>query len=418
MTTSFEWHIAARYLRSKRKTKFVSIITVISIGGVAVGVMALIIVLAVMNGFESDLRDKILGLSSHLTIRSVEGAPLTLDEAFLEHVKQQPLIETAEPVVKGKAMIIHQQAIDGIQVQGIDPQGYFAQTLAPILVRGSTQFYPDIDTETTPYPGIVLGKELANRLGVILGDVIVLASPKGLSTSRAIITPKMMKFRLVGVFDIGYFEYNHSYAYIPRTEAQRLFNLKNQFSTIECRTAQIYQVDMIRKQLMATLRSDLPGVEVRTWMESNKNLFAAMKIEKIAMFLILTLIILVAAFNIVSTLMMVVMEKTKEIGVLKSMGATAKNILSIFLLEGFVIGGLGVLIGTLIGYSVCFYIETSHLPVPQTLDFIQQLPIEMRLLDVVWTIVFAVLITFLAALYPAWRAARLVPVDAIRHDWL
>lgn len=413
MKLSYEWLITARYLRSKRTTKFVSIITIISIGGVAVGVMALIIVLATMNGFERDLRDKILQLNSHLMItRSTEGG-IADYTTVMEQLAEHSHLTNIEPVVRAKAMITHRDLVDGVLVQGVMPDGFFANALQKSVKRGEARFYPEIHEEQTPYPGIMMGTGLADRIGVIVGDVIVLASPRGLTTQRAILTPKMMKFRVMGLFDTGYFEHNNSYVFIPLTESQRFFKLGDTVTAIECRTDQIYHVDTIREQVKKTLGEDY---SIQTWIESNKNLFAAMKIEKIAMFLILTLIIIVAGFNIASTLVMVVMEKTKDIGILKSMGATFRSILLIFMFEGFVIGGLGTLLGSMGGYGVCFFIP--YLPVPDTLGYLQKLPVEVQLIDFIWIVVFAFLISLLAALYPSWRAANLKPVDAIRHDWL
>jgi lipoprotein-releasing system permease protein len=413
---SYELFIGLRYLKAKRKQTFISLITLISIAGVMVGVTALIVVLAVMNGFREDLRDKILGVTSHVVLSRFDGNMADYQEVMTQ-VKKIPGVAAASPFIYSQVMISSGQAISGAVLRGIEPEtATKVISLARTLSGGSLEELSvgDRSGGQQAVPGIILGNELAKNLGVVKGEPITVISPLGRLTPLGQV-PRSQIFRVVGVFDSGMYEYDSNLAYVSLQSAQRFLGLGDRVTGIEVRVDDIYQADRVAREISKAL-GGFPFWS-RDWMKMNKNLFSALKLEKIVMFIILTLIILVAAFNIVSTLIMVVMEKTRDIAILKAMGATSRSIMKIFMLEGLVIGLVGTLLGLLGGYTLCRLLaKYQFVQLPRDVYYISTLPVKMDPLDVTLIAMAAIAISLAATVYPAWQASRLDPAEAIRYE--
>jgi lipoprotein-releasing system permease protein len=412
---SYELFIARRYLRSKRKVKFISVITLFSVGGVFVGVAALIIVLAVMNGFESEVRTRIVGTTAHVNVLAFH------EEGVEEYDQLIPVIEEVEHVVAAAPFIYYKAAIrspyrsDGLLVRGIDPaQESRVTDLEKNIVHGTLDLEP-VETENdVALPGIVLGSTLAEVLGATLDQRVTLLSLRDTENMSAWMVPKAARFRVVGIFETGMYEYDSALAYISISAAQKLFEMSGRVTGIQVKTDDVYRAGEVAKAIGERLGYPYYTVD---WMHMNKNLFSWMTLEKWGMFVVLSLIVIVATFNIVSTLIMVVMEKTKDIGILKSMGAASSSIMRIFMFEGLLVGLTGTLLGCLGGYVICWAQETFHFfSLPAEIYFINTLPIEMKLFDFVKVAVAAMALCFFATVYPARKASKLVPVDAIRYE--
>ncbi len=414
----YEWFIGIRYLKAKRKQTFISIITVISIVGVMVGVMTLIIVLAVMSGFEKTLKEKILGTQAHLVLLKASQEGMDHYEEVAKKVEGVRGVVSAAPFILSQVMLSSESSVSGVVLKGIDPDRVGKVTeLAHNLKAGRLQDLKRGDGEA----GIILGVELAKHLSVGVDDLIQVISPLGTITPMGMM-PKMKRFRVKGIFHSGMYEYDSTMAYVSLESAQKFFSMGSHVTGIEIKTHDIYKVKEIGKEIR-----QLMGFPFWTkdWMEMNRNLFSALKLEKIAMFIILVLIILVAGFNIISTLIMVVMEKNKDIAILKSMGAPSQSILKIFLIEGLVIGLVGTGVGTVLGLGAAFNLEkitgyVEHLfgfkILASDIYYIDKLPSQVNPLDVFLIVVTAVLITLLATIYPAWRGSKLDPAEALRYE--
>ncbi len=416
----YEWFIGLRYLKAKRKQTFISIITVISIAGVMLGVMALIVVLSVMSGFQKTLKEKILGTQAHLVVLKASDRGMDHFEEVLQKVEGIKGVVSAAPFIFSQVMLSSESSTSGVVLKGIDPDRVGKVTeLARNLKSGRLE---DLKEEkTTDLPGIILGIELAKHLSVTKGDPIQVISPLGTMTPMGMM-PKMKRFLVKGIFYSGMYEYDNTMAYISLGSAQKFFSMEAHITGIEVKTEDIYKVKEIAKEIRKKMGFPF---YTKDWMEMNRNLFAALKLEKIAMFIILVLIVLVAAFNIISTLIMVVMEKTKDIAILKSMGAPSQGILKIFVIEGGVIGVVGTLLGTLLGLAAAFNLETITGFVENLFGFkilasdvyyIDKLPSQVNLLDVSLIVITAILISLLATLYPSWRASKLDPAEALRYE--
>lgn len=408
---NFELFVCLRYLKSTKKKGFLSLISLISVAGVAVGVMALIIVIAVMTGFGEEFRDKILGVNSHVVVQKFGGAMPDYD-AVLATVNEHPMVTGATPYVYGQSMITTGSGGSGCVVRGIDPAtAGQVLSLPDQLIHGSglQDLLPPAPGEA---PGIIIGIQLARQLRVHMGDRLRLLSPSGPLSPMGII-PRLKSCRITGIFETGMYEYDSSLVYIDLNTAQDFFDIPAQAHGIEVTITDIYQA----AEVAADLRDSLGEMfQVKDWMAMNYNLFSALKLEKTAMFIILTLIVLVAAFNIISTLIMVVMEKTKEIAILKAMGATAQQILRIFIYEGLFIGVSGTLIGLAGGLGVCQLLSRyKFIELPSDVYPISTLPIKVLPLDVSLIAIAGVLITLLATIYPSWQAAKVEPSTSLRY---
>jgi lipoprotein-releasing system permease protein len=416
----YEWFIGLRYLKAKRKQTFISLITVISIAGVMVGVMALIVVLAVMSGFEKTLKEKILGTQAHLVLLKTNQGGMEGYEEATKKVEKIKGVVSAAPFIISQVMLSSESNVFGVVLKGIDPDRVGKVTeLAHNLKAGRLE---DLKNRREgDLPGIILGVELAKHLSVSVNETIQVISPLGTITPMGMM-PKMKRFRIKGIFYSGMYEFDNTMAYVSIESAQKFFSMGDHVTGIEIKTDNIYKV----KEIGGEIRREM-GLSYWTkdWMEMNRNLFSALRLEKIAMFIILILIVLVAAFNIISTLIMVVMEKNKDVAILKSMGAPPRSILKIFIIEGGVIGVVGTILGTILGLGAAFNLEMITGFVENLFGFkilssdvyyIDKLPSQVNPIDVVLIVVTAILISLLATLYPSWRASRLDPAEALRYE--
>jgi lipoprotein-releasing system permease protein len=409
----FELFIAFRYLKSRRKTGFINLITYISIFGVAIGVAALAIVLSVMNGFESEVRSRIIGFDTHIRLRTYHDEGIANPDSIIQIIRDIPHITGLSPYILNKGMVRAGKASDGAIVRGADPATVESvSNIGKNIIYGELKLGPVDSTSSKPLWGMVVGRYLAERLYLDLGDTVMLISPSGVYSMFQ--TPPVRPFVVTGLFETGMYEYDDAYVYIANQAAQPLFRMGKMVSGIEIRLDDLYKANAVVQQI--DKRLGFPYFAL-TWFDMRKNLFSWMQLEKWAMFIILSLIVLVAAFNIASTLIMVTMEKTRDIGILKSMGATSKSILNIFLYEGLTVGVLGTGLGSIIGYTLCWVQHKYKLiNLPGDVYFINTLPIEIRGLDFAMIATAAVLIALASSMYPARRAANLVPVEAIRYE--
>ena len=419
----YEWFISLRYLKARRRQGFISLISIISVAGVTVGVMALIVVLAVMTGFTDSLREKILGINSHIVIQRL-GRGITDYRKVSAMVLQTEGVLAATPYTYSQTMLSVPDASSGVVVRGFDPAtANNVLSLSNQLVEGSVDALNNEKQETDAsstsskaprsLPGIILGKEIARSLRVDMGDNIRLFSPSGPLTPMGVI-PKIKTCRVVGIFDTGMYEYDSSLAYVSLTTAQDFLELDEAVHGLELKVDDIYKASVIAKELEKKLGF---GYVVKDWISMNKNLFSALKLEKTAMFIVLALIVLVAAFNIISTLIMVVMSKGKDIAILKSMGATSKGIMKIFIYEGLVIGLTGTVLGVIGGLVLCEILSRyQFIKLPSDVYPITTLPVKILPMDVTLVAVSAALITLLATIYPSWKASKIDPAVALRYE--
>jgi lipoprotein-releasing system permease protein len=408
----FEFFIGGRYLRARRKQGFISLITILSTAGVAVGVMALIVVIAVMAGAQSEFRSRILGVQSHAVLMRY-GGEFSEYLDVIRRVQQESGVIAARPFILTQVMLRSPTGLSGAVLKGVEPPTDLENEIQGI---GDALRMLYADTATTPTASgaapVVLGKELGRKLGVATGDTLYVISFRGIVSPMGHV-PSMKRFRVAGFFESGMYQFDEAYALVRLKDAQRILKLGDAVSGIEIRVDDIYQADEIAKRISAGL-----GFPYRTqdWMQMNANLFYALRLEKVAMFVILTLIVLVAAFNIASTLIMMVMEKTKDIAILKTMGATNRHIMRIFVIKGMVIGFSGTFIGVGLGTLLCILLERYPIiQLPGDVYYFTSLPVQLQVWDVVSIALAALGICFLATLYPARQAARLNPVDAIRY---
>ena len=409
---SFEYFIGSRYLRAKQKETFISLITLLSIAGVTVGVMALIVVIAVMAGFESDLRNRILGVESHVVVMR-HGSSLFDYRRISEQVEDTDGVEAATPFINTQIMLRSSSHVSGAVLRGIDPKS--AHRVIKILESPVLQDLikiPDGENKQASVPGIILGKELARNLSVVKGDAIYLISSRGMISPMGHI-PVMKRFKVAGVFESGLYEYDGSLAYIHLHEAQKVLRMADSVTGIEVRVNDIYAAKNVAEKIVTTLGFPY---WTKDWMQMNRNLFSALKLEKTVMFIILALIVLVAAFNIASTLIMMVMGKTKDIAILKAMGALDGSIRKIFIFKGMVIGSVGTTLGVCLGFILCKLLEKyKFIELPGDVYYISTLPVRLEFLDVFIIATAAMVICFVATIYPAHQASKLNPVEAIRY---
>jgi lipoprotein-releasing system permease protein len=408
----FEWFVSLRYLRAKRKQSFISLITVISIAGVGLGVMALIVVLSVMTGFTDELRDKILGINSHIIVQKI-GAEIEFPEEVRAQLSKLPGIIATTPYIYSQTMITSDRGGTGAIVRGIDPESVSAVLDLDKFFKGCTIAALSNDpTQHRALPKIILGNELAKQLRVYKGERIRLISTNGPLTPVGII-PKVKTYEMAGTFQTEMYEYDSALAYISLASAQDFIDLGTSVHGIEVKLVDIYKARAIANKIEALLG---PGFLAKDWIKMNKNLFSALQLEKTALFIIVTLVVIVAAFNIVSTLTMMVMEKNKDIAILKSMGATSRQIMNIFILDGLIIGLSGTFLGLVGGLSLCKLL--SHYQFIKLPDVypITTLPVKILLTDVSIISFSAIIISLAATVYPSWQASRVDPATALRYE--
>ncbi len=405
-----ELYLALRYLAARSASRFLNLITIIAIGGICVGVMALIVVVGVMSGLQREVRDRILGTNPHIMVLAY-GEGLRLDgwEAPLALAREDPAVAFAEPFVYSEALIFqdvnYQQ---GVALRGVNPDA--VARLAEQILVGDWDF----EGSESGLPGIVLGFRLADRLLVYPGDTVNLVSGHGAELTPAGFIPKFKKFEVLGLFKSGMFEYDNQMGYVSLASAQELLGLDEAVTGLAVWVSDPWQADAVAERL-----EDQFGYPytLRDWKQMNEGLFSALKLEKMGMALILLLIVLVAAFNIVSTLIMVVTDKTREIGILRSMGMTAQGILRVFMLQGLTIGVAGTALGVLGGLGLAWAIDYFGLiSLPGDVYLISRIPITLNPLDLGLIAILSVLISFVATIYPSRQAAQLTPVEAIRHE--
>jgi len=429
---SYELFIGLRYLRAKRRNRTISLNTVVSITGITLGVAALIGTLGIMTGFKEDLQAKILGTTSHIVVQDRTHDSIADYDALASKVEQTPHVVAATPFIYRQVMLTSRSAVQGVVVRGIDPKreirvtelgkNIFSGRLddlesEPASAATSKEPRPtapgNIPTPSNPV-GIVLGKELALRLGVTVGDTLNIVSPVGSagSLNAVMMTPKIRTVRVVAIFQSGMYEYDSSLAYLSLAEAQKFFNMGAAATGIEVKVDDIFQAADIARAIEQSLGFPYWA---RDWMQLNRNLLSALKLEKTMMFLLLVLIITVASFNIISTLTMIVTEKQREIAILKAMGATRRAIMRIFMLNGLIIGFAGTAIGIPLGYAFLYLIE-KYWTFDQTVYYIAHIPVHIQALDVLLVSCSAILISFAATVYPSLQAAKLDPAAALRYE--
>lgn len=411
MKIPYEIFVSLRYLKTKKRYGTISLNTFISIAGVVIGVATSIITLAVMTGFQGYFRDKILSAMPHIVVMEYSGAGVSDLDSLRSKIENVAQVKATTPFIYSQSMITTKERMQGVVVRGIDPKTEGVVTdLAKNMVTGKLAL---LDDTSRKRPGIIIGEDLARKLGVVIGDSVTMVNPLGEETAMGIV-PKMKKFDVVGLFDAGMYDYNTGFVYISLPEAQKYFDMPGKVSGLQVKIADIYQADRIASDIQKA--AGYPFY-TRNWMEMNKNFFSALLLEKIGMSLILVVIIIVASFNIIGTLTMIVMEKSREIAILKSMGSSARSIMSIFMFAGTVIGCVGTVIGATIGYgAVTVLTRTNIIALPKDVYQVSHLPLTISGLDVLLISLTALGISFLATLYPSWQAAKQDPVEVLRYE--
>ncbi len=407
---SFEIFFSLRYLKAKRRQGFISIITGISILGIMIGVMSLIVVLAVMNGFREDLLKKILGVNSHLIILSYRGG-IKDTQAVMDKALEVDGVLAATPFIYSQVMIKNADNISGAILRGLDPDT--AGTVINIdsmIKEGSLTLLKKRNSDPQ---GIILGSELSKRIGALPGDTVTLVSPIGKLTPLGRMANEG-KFKVKAIFESGMYEYDSSMVYLSLTDARDFLSLGDEVTGIELKVGDIDESDKI-----AEIVQDKLGYPYWTkdWKMMNKSLFSALKLEKVTMFIILIMIVLVGALNIISSLVMLVMEKTHDIAILRTMGASSKSIMSIFIFQGLFVGLIGTLFGLISGSFLCHLLARyKFIKLPPDVYYISTLPVRIEPLDIVLIALAAILISFLATIFPSWQASKLNPVEALRYE--
>jgi lipoprotein-releasing system permease protein len=421
----YEIFVGLRYLRAKRRNRTISLNTVVSIAGITLGVAALIGTVGIMTGFKEDIQAKILGTTAHIIVQDRIKESMSDYDPVTKQVATVPGVVAATPFVLKQVLLTTQTGVQGIVIRGIDPQregtvtelaknlstGQLADLSRPVKVKQSPIDDPTSPAVETEKPGIILGKELALRLGVFVGDTVNVVSPVGPISAIGMV-PKIRTFALVALFQSGMYEYDSSLAYIDLAEAQKFFNMGQTVTGIEIKVTDVFRAAETARSVEQSLGF---AYGARDWMQMNRNLFSALKLEKTMMFLLLVLITIVASFNIVSTLTMIVTEKQKEIAILKAMGATRKSIRRIFMLNGLIIGLSGTAIGIPLGYAFLWLIQTFWTLDP-TVYYISRIPVHVQAMDVLLVAGSAIVISFAATVYPSLQAAKLEPVAALRYE--
>jgi lipoprotein-releasing system permease protein len=414
---NYELFIGLRYLRARRQETFISLITVISILGVMIGVMTLNVVMAVMTGFEETLRDRLLGINAHIALLK-SGDQLSEYEELLQQVVKQDGVVAASPAIYGQVMLTSGSRVSGVVVRGVDPnrvnavvdlQRYMKQgSIAGLKQQNPVQ----LQDRTIMLPGVIMGERLAAQLGVFVGSPVQVVSPLGSPTAIGVI-PKVRRFVVTGLLNTGMSEIDSTLVFMGLADAQKFFELGDAVSNIEIRVNDVNQSREIADRIQ--LQLGFPYL-TEDWTRLWPNLFSALQLEKTVYFLVLLLMVLIGAFNIISTLVMVVMEKRKDIAILMSMGATRASIRKIFLLKGFIIGIVGTTLGLLLGLLVCTLIAQYRFELPKDVFLISTVPVRIYFSNFMIVTVASFVVCLLASIYPARQAAKLDPVEIIRYE--
>ncbi|MFA5164791.1 MAG: ABC transporter permease [Candidatus Omnitrophota bacterium] len=393
----YELLIASRYFSAKRKEKFISIISLISVLGVGVGVCALIVVIGVMSGFDNELREKVIGANSHLVVEQ-EGGIDDPAGAIAKVKAASPEIISVAPFLDGQAFAKVGGSMQGVVVRGIVPEEESKVSKVKDYMRSGSIL-------GAANGGMLVGSEFASRFGLRIGDTVSVISPAE-GTDK--------DFRVAGIFNSGYYEYDSGLTFVGLKDAQALFGAGGKVGGLGIRIGDAYRAQSLRAELQKQLKFPY---YVKSWIDLNKSLFAALKLEKVTMFWILALIVAVACLNIASTLIMVVMEKTRDIGILKSIGATRRSVMAIFTLQGFIIGSVGTALGVAGGLGLGYLLEKyQFIKLPKDTYYIDRFPVDIQAGDVAAIVIAALVVSLLACVYPAWQASRLNTVDALRYE--
>jgi lipoprotein-releasing system permease protein len=412
--------IALKYLRTKRRGGFISRVTAIAISGTLVGVATLIVVLSLMNGYTNELRNRIVEFNTHvLVFARTPGAWANVD-SVAARVEGLPEVLATAPFVRAEALVFYDVVpgvrvrTKGVIVKGLDLERERAvSTVIDSLHPPITSFTAEGFDDGKDVPGIVLGKELADEIYIYPGEILTLVTaPAEMRIGR--VEPRTQEFRMIGYFKTGVYEFDSRFVYLDIRDAERFFDFESATRGLGVRVRDIYRADRVDRDIMSLLKD--PSYGTNNWILLNKNLFSYIKVEKILMFLLLALIILVAAFNLVAMLTMVIMEKRNEIGILRSMGASSRGVMSIFMLQGSFIGAVGTLLGVAVGLIVCTVLAKVRIDLPADVYFINTLPVLVKWSDVALVSFSSLAICFVATIYPSWEACRMPPLDAIRYD--
>jgi len=414
MFRRFEWMIAGRYLRARRSDSFISVIAGFSLVGIALGVMTLIIVMAVMNGFREELISRIIGFNGHLIVQGYNGKLENYDE-ITDRIRNLQYVTRAAPVIEGQVLASANNRSDGAFVRALRPADLASlEAIAGNIISGSLD---DFVNENV----VVVGDRFASSYGLGIGDEVTLLSPKGAATPFGIV-PRAVSYRIVATFEVGEYTYDSSFIFMPLERAQSYFQYNDQVAGVEIFLTHPDLVADVAPRVAAVVRTP---ARIVSWQQINPALFSALKVERNVMFLILTLIILVAAFNIISSLIMLVKDKGHDIAILRTMGARRSSIMRIFFIAGASVGVIGTLLGFILGYVFCLNIQSiqhalerligTELWSPE-LRFLTEIPARMDNVEVAAVVLMALALSFLATLFPAWRAARLDPVEALRYE--
>ncbi|HEV7519903.1 MAG TPA: lipoprotein-releasing ABC transporter permease subunit [Candidatus Angelobacter sp.] len=417
----FELFVAARYLRAKRRQAVIGVITIISVIGVTAGVASLVIALSINAGFQKDLQDQLLGSQSHVNLVRVQNDGIENWQELMTRLEKQPHVTGAAPVMYGQVMASRAARASGALVKGVIPEyeNRVSELLKSVKIGSAKALEPCAETDAAcksgkALPPIVLGKDLAETIGATVGSTIMIISPQG-ELSPVGMMPKYQQFKVAGIFRSGFYNYDSAWAFIRLADAQRLFSLpEGVISVIEFKIDDLYKAEQVGNELE---KAAGPGFLAKNWMDENRALFRALRLERVVTFLTIGLIVFVAALNILISLIMMVMEKTKDVAVLISMGAKRRQIRGIFIFQGVLIGVIGTVAGLILGYGIAIAGAKYHfVALSAEVYSIDYLPFAPRLIDGVLIAAVALLISFVATLYPSWSAARVLPAEALRYE--